>query len=213
MHAYQEEFLDFALEREALRFGAFTLKSGRESPYFFNAGLFDSGVALATLGRHFARSISASGVPFDMLYGPAYKGIPLATAAAIALADHHDRDVPWAFNRKEEKDHGEGGRTVGAPLAGRVLIIDDVISAGTSVDESAEAIHAAGGSVAGVAIALDRRERGRGSLSAVEEVERRLGAPVVPIVTIDDVVAWLDRRGDHQAERERIRAYRDRHGA
>ena len=213
MHDYQREFLDFALEQDVLRFGEFTLKSGRISPYFFNAGLFNTGATLGALGRYYARAITASGVGFDMLFGPAYKGIPLASATAVALADHHGRDVPWAFNRKEAKDHGEGGTIVGAPLAGRVLVIDDVISAGTSVAESAAMIGAAGAELAGVAIALDRKERGSGERSAVQQVRDEFGAPVVPIVDLDDLVTWLAERGDRDAALAAIRDYRKRYGA
>ena len=213
MHDYQREFLDFALEQDVLRFGEFTLKSGRVSPYFFNAGLFNTGATLGALGRYYARAITASGIGFDMLFGPAYKGIPLASATAVALADHHGRDVPWAFNRKEAKDHGEGGTIVGAPLVGRVLVIDDVISAGTSVAESADMIGAAGAELAGVAIALDRKERGSGERSAVQQVRDQYGAPVVPIVDLDDLVTWLAERGDRDAALAAIRDYRQRYGA
>ena len=213
MHDYQREFLDFALEQDVLRFGEFTLKSGRVSPYFFNAGLFNTGATLGALGRYYARAITASGIGFDMLFGPAYKGIPLASATAVALAAHHGRDVPWAFNRKEAKDHGEGGTIVGAPLVGRVLVIDDVISAGTSVAESADMIGAAGAELAGVAIALDRKERGSGERSAVQQVRDQYGAPVVPIVDLDDLVTWLAERGDRDAALAAIRDYRQRYGA
>jgi len=188
---YKAEFLSFARELQVLRFGAYTLKSGRVSPYFFNAGLFNSGAALGRLGEYYARSILDSGVPFDMLYGPAYKGIPLATATAIALS-RLGRDVPWAFNRKEVKDHGEGGMLVGAPLQGRVLMIDDVISAGTSARESLSVIEAAGASLAGIGIALDRQERGSGKRSAVEQVRQEFGVPVIPIVDLNDLVQWLE---------------------
>jgi orotate phosphoribosyltransferase len=213
MHDYQRDFLRFAIASDVLRFGRFTLKSGRESPYFFNAGLFCSGAALARLGRSYAAAIVDSGIPFDMLFGPAYKGIPLAAAAAIALADQHDRDVPYAFNRKEAKDHGEGGVIVGAPLAGRVLIIDDVISAGTSVRASLELIAAAGAEPAGVAIALDRQERGTGALSAVQEVERQYGLPVAAIVRLDQLVDYLGDEPGMQEPLAAIRAYRERYGA
>ncbi|MGD8429808.1 MAG: orotate phosphoribosyltransferase, partial [Ectothiorhodospiraceae bacterium] len=178
MLTYQRQFIQFALDRGVLRFGDFTLKSGRRSPYFFNAGLFNSGGALARLGEYYARAVMDAGVEFDMLFGPAYKGIPLAAATAIALSEHFQRDVPYAFNRKEAKDHGEGGNVVGAPLAGRVLVVDDVISAGTSVGESQEIIRASGAEMAGVLIALDRQERGAGERSAVQEVEARLHVPV-----------------------------------
>lgn len=210
---YQQDFIRFAIDREVLRFGEFTLKSGRISPYFFNAGLFNTGSALAELGRFYARAVLASGLAFDMVFGPAYKGIPLAAALAIALADQHGRDVPFAFNRKEAKDHGEGGVVVGAPLHGRVLVVDDVISAGTSVRESVELITAAGASLAGVAIALDRQERGLGELSAVQEVEQRFGVPVVSIANLDTLVRYLEQQGGHDSELAAMRAYRARYGA
>ena len=212
MQDYKQDFIDFALAHGALQFGEFTLKSGRISPYFFNTGLFDTGASLAELGRFYARAIIASGIRFDMLFGPAYKGIPLAAAIAIALADHHARDLPFAFNRKEIKDHGEGGNLVGAPLAGDVLIVDDVISAGTSVRESMAIIDAADARGGGVAIAIDRQERGLGELSAVQEVERSLGLAVVSIIDLDDLIAWLASRPDQQERVAQIRAYRMRYG-
>ncbi|MGU2193079.1 orotate phosphoribosyltransferase [Pseudomonas aeruginosa] len=172
MQAYQRDFIRFAIERGVLRFGEFTLKSGRTSPYFFNAGLFDSGLALARLGRFYAEAVIDSGIDFDVLFGPAYKGIPLAATTAVALAEQHQRDLPWCFNRKEAKDHGEGGTLVGAPLSGRVLIIDDVITAGTAIREVMQIIDAQGARAAGVLIALNRQERGKGELSAIQEVER-----------------------------------------
>ena len=191
MQPYQREFLDFVIDADVLRFGQFTLKSGRISPYFFNSGLFNTGGLIAALGRYYAHAIIDSGIEFDMLFGPAYKGIPLATATAIALADHHQRDIPYAFNRKEAKDHGEGGTIVGSPLQGRVLIIDDVISAGTSVRESLQLIDAASATAAGVVIALDRQERGQGQLSAVQEVQRDQGIPVANIVNLDALLSYL----------------------
>ncbi len=209
---YKHAFLDFALEQGVLRFGEFTLKSGRVSPYFFNTGLFNTGGSLGRLGQFYARALLAEGPPFDMLYGPAYKGIPLASAVGIALAAE-GRDLPWAFNRKEAKDHGEGGLLVGAPLQGRVLVVDDVISAGTSVRESVAIIEAAGATLAGVAIALDRQERGSGSNSAVQQVTAELGVPVVAIANLDDLVRWLEIKGDREAELSAIRRYRDRYGA
>lgn len=212
MKDYQREFLDTALACQALRFGSFTLKSGRVSPYFFNSGLFDTGARLARLGRFYAAAIVESGVRFDMLYGPAYKGIPLASAVAIAFADHWRRDVPYAFNRKEAKDHGEGGIIVGSPLRGNVLIIDDVISAGTSVRESLEIIRGAGAVAAGVAIALDRQERGQGALSAVQEVEREFGLRVVSVVDLDTLLAYLKQKEDLQEHLQAIGAYRERYG-
>ena len=208
---HQPDFVRLCLELGVLRFGEFTLKSGRVSPYFFNAGLFNTGHAIAGLGRCYARAAALSGVPFDMLFGPAYKGIPLVTATAAALAEHEHRDVPFAFNRKEAKDHGEGGRIIGAPLAGRVLIVDDVITAGTAVRESAEIIHAQGAVPAGVLIALDREERGQGDRSAVQEVRERLGIPVVSVLRLRDLLAHLEAAGE-TATLEAVRAYRDRYG-
>ena len=212
MHDHQREFLDFAIERGVLRFGEFTLKSGRTSPYFFNTGLFDTGGALARLGRFYAQTIIDSGLVFDMLFGPAYKGIPLATAVGVALADHHGRDLPYCFNRKEAKDHGEGGTLVGAPLKGRVLIVDDVITAGTAIRESMEIIQAAGAECAGVAISLDRQERGKGELSAIQEVERDYGLSVMSIAKLGDLIDYLDGREGMGAELEAVRAYRTEYG-
>ncbi|AHF05198.1 orotate phosphoribosyltransferase [Marichromatium purpuratum 984] len=213
MQDYQRDLLDFATSIGALRFGEFTLKSGRQSPYFFNAGLFDTGVRLARLGEAFAQRIVDAGVAFDVLYGPAYKGIPLAATTAIALATKHDRDQPYAFNRKEAKDHGEGGTIVGSPLRGRVLIIDDVITAGTSVRESVEIIRAAGAEPAGVVIALDRQERGRDVRSAVQEVEETYAMPVYSVVTLDDLIAFLGERPEADAMAAAVRDYRARYGA
>jgi orotate phosphoribosyltransferase len=212
MEDHQREFLSFAMDHCALRFGNFRLKSGRQSPYFFDAGLFNTGGSLAALGRSYARAIIASPVSFDLLYGPAYKGIPLAAAASIALADHHHQDVPFAFNRKEPKDHGEGGPVVGSPLAGRVLIIDDVITAGTSVRESVALIRSQGAEPAGVVIALDRQERGEGHLSAVQEVTERFGIPVFPIVTLDILISYLAERSEPQPFLDAVRIYRERYG-
>lgn len=209
---YQRELLDFATEIGALRFGDFTLKSGRLSPYFFNAGLFSSGLRLARLARAYAHGIQASGITFDILYGPAYKGIPLAAATAVLLATEHGHDTPYAFNRKEAKDHGEGGLIVGSPLAGRILIIDDVITAGTSVRESVEIIRAAGATPAGVVIALDRQERGQGERSAVQEVEDTFGLPVQSLLTMVDLIAYLEEKGTDAALLEAMRTYRARYG-
>jgi orotate phosphoribosyltransferase len=209
---YQREFLRFALDTGVLRFGQFTLKSGRKSPYFFNAGLFNTGKSLARLGRFFARAIVDSDVAFDLIYGPAYKGIPLAAATSIALADHHGRDVPYAFNRKETKDHGEGGNIVGSPLAGRVLIIDDVITAGTSVRESVEIIERHDAQAAAVVIALDRQERGQEERSAVEEVRERYGMPVLSIASLTDLIAYLEERPDSRGSLRAVRDYRTRYG-
>lgn len=212
MQDYQKEFIDFALETGVLRFGEFTLKSGRVSPYFFNAGLFNTGAALARLGRYYARTIVDSGIEFDVLFGPAYKGIPLAAVTAAALYDHHDRDIAWAFNRKEAKDHGEGGVIVGHPLEGRVLIIDDVITAGTAIRESMEIIQAQGAEPAGVVIALDRQERGQGELSAIQEVERQYGIPVAAIVRLANLVEFMEEKGDSPEMLEAIRKYREAYG-
>ncbi len=192
MHAYQREFIDLARAHNVLRFGSFTLKSGRQSPYFFNAGAFATGGALAALGRHYARCIIDSGVEFDVILGPAYKGIPLASATAVALADHFDRDVPFAYNRKEAKDHGEGGVLVGAPLEGRVLVIDDVITAGTAVGEVVQMIQSAGAELAGVVIGLNRQERGQGELSAIQEIEAQWKVPVLSIIAMEDLIAYLE---------------------
>ena len=188
MQEYQRTFVDLAMSRQALRFGSFKLKSGRESPYFFNAGLFNDGEAIGVLGQCYAAALSRSGLGFDMLFGPAYKGIPLATTTAIALAEHHHRSVPWAFNRKEAKDHGEGGNIVGSPLKGRVVIVDDVITAGTAIRESVELIRAAGAEPVGVALALDRQERGQGAQSAVQEVSVQFGLRCVSILTLADLI-------------------------
>jgi orotate phosphoribosyltransferase len=209
--ALKDAFLDFAMARGVLRFGAFTTKAGRQSPYFFNAGLFYGGAALAALGDYYARTIEASGIGFDLLFGPAYKGIPLATATAVALAGR-GREVSICYNRKEAKDHGEGGSLVGAPMAGRVLIIDDVISAGTSVRESVELIRAGGGQPVAVVTALDRMERGQGTLSATEEVRQQLGLPVISIASLDDLVVRLEGRDDLRVHLPAILAYRQRYG-
>jgi len=209
---YQYEFIEFAIEAGVLRFGDFTLKSGRVSPYFFNAGLFNTGSQLARLGRFYAQAIVDSRIRFDVLFGPAYKGIPLAAAAGIALADHHDRNVPWCFNRKEAKDHGEGGNLVGAGLTGDVLIIDDVITAGTAIRESVDIIQAAGAAPAGVVIALDRQERGRDARSAIQEVEETLGIRVISIVKLEHLVQYLLDRANRAEDVEKILAYRARYG-
>lgn len=212
MRAYKSEFLELALELGVLRFGDFTLKSGRESPYFFNAGLFSSGYAAAKLGRYYASAIVDSEVEFDMLFGPAYKGIPLATLAAAALAEHHDVDVSYAFNRKEAKGHGEGGSIVGAPLNGRVLIVEDVITAGTAVREAERLITGAGAEVAGVVILLDRQEVGKDSRSAVQEVEQTLHIPVISIVQLDDVIDLLEDSTEYSEYLKPVLAYRKRYG-
>lgn len=213
MAPYQHDFIMFALERGALRFGSFVLKSGRTSPYFFNSGLFNSGGSLARLARFYASAIVASGVEFDMLYGPAYKGIPLVASVAMALNDEHHRDLPYCFNRKEAKDHGEGGVTVGAALAGNVLMVDDVISAGTSTRESVAIIRAAGAVPVAAAISLDRQERGTGPLSAIQEIETELGLRVIRIIGLDDLVEYLQKNADMKDELQRVRDYRDAYGA
>jgi orotate phosphoribosyltransferase len=206
------EFLSYCLEREVLRFGEFKLKSGRVSPYFFNAGLFNRGSDLVRLGRYYAEAIVDSGLEFELIFGPAYKGIPLAAAVAIALQTEHGRDLPWAFNRKEAKDHGEGGNIVGAPLQGRVLIVDDVITAGTAIRESVDIIHAAGAEPVAVAIALDREERGRGDRSAIQEVEAEFGLQVLRVARLTDLIAMLDAEGSDPEHLAALRAYRDEYG-
>lgn len=212
MQDYQRDFIEFAIEQKVLRFGQFTLKSGRTSPYFFNAGLFNSGKALAKLGRYYAQAIKDSGVNFDVLLGPAYKGIPLAATTAVALSDQHDEDVPYVFNRKEAKTHGEGGSLVGAPLEGDVMIIDDVITAGTAIREVMEIIDQAGAKPAGVVIALNRQEKGKGELSAIQEVERDYKMPVISIVSLSDLIEYLSEKGDMTEELEAIRKYREEYG-
>jgi len=211
MSNFRQEFLAFAMAREVLRFGAFTTKAGRQSPYFFNAGLFNDGESLRRLGGFYATALLDSGIACDALFGPAYKGITLAAATAIALAEK-GHNLPYSFNRKEAKDHGEGGTLVGAPLAGRVVIVDDVITAGTSVRESVELIRAQGAVPAGVLIALDRMERGTGNASAIDEVRERYGVPVVAIASLDDVMEFLAQRPALAAERDAVQAYRNRYG-
>ena len=212
MQDYEKQFLDFAIEHDVIRFGEFTLKSGRISPYFFNAGLFNTGRMLAHLGEYYAEAIIDSGIEFDMLYGPAYKGIPLAATTAIALANNHDLDVPYAFNRKEAKKHAEGGIIVGAPLQGRALIIDDVISAGLSVGEAVDIIHQQGATVAGVVIALDRQERGAGELAAVKEVEQNFNIQVANIVNLDTLEIYLQQKGGEDSHLAAIHYYRQQYG-
>jgi orotate phosphoribosyltransferase len=212
MQAFQRDFIRFAIKRGVLRFGQFTLKSGRISPYFFNAGLFDSGLSLAQLGRFYAAAVVESGIDFDVLFGPAYKGIPLAATTAVALAEHHQLDMPWCFNRKEAKDHGEGGTLVGAPLSGRVLIIDDVITAGTAIREVMQIIQAQGAHAAGVLIALNRQERGKGELSAIQEVERDYGMPVVSIVSLEQVLEYLAEDDELKQYLPAVQAYRAEYG-
>jgi len=212
MHDYQREFIEFALDASVLRFGEFTLKSGRTSPYFFNAGLFNTGARLAALGRFYADAIVESGVAFDVLLGPAYKGIPIASAAAVQLSALHGRDVPWCFNRKEAKDHGEGGLIVGSALEGRALVVDDVITAGTAIREVKQIIDAAGASCAGIVVAVDRQERGQGQLSAIQEVERDFAVPVVSIITVDQIIEYLEQSGRHAEHLDAVRGYREEFG-
>ena len=212
MQAYQHAFLDFAISQGVLKFGEFTLKSGRISPYFFNAGLFQTGSALSQLGKFYAQAIVESGVQFDMLFGPAYNGIPLAAATAIALYEQYGRDYPYAFNRKEAKDHGEGGTIVGAALTGRVLVIDDVMTAGTAIREAASIVANQGAELAGVAIALDRQERGTGEQSAVQEVQSRYGVPVINIVSLQEISTHIQQSTTDADLLTRIQAYRQQYG-
>ncbi|MCS0206010.1 orotate phosphoribosyltransferase [Vibrio sp. HS-50-1] len=212
MKAYQREFIEFALEKEVLKFGEFTLKSGRKSPYFFNAGLFNTGRDLASLGRFYAAALADSGIEFDVLFGPAYKGIPIATTTAVALADHHDIDTPYCFNRKEAKDHGEGGNLVGSALEGRIMLVDDVITAGTAIRESMEIIKANGADLAGVLVAIDRQEKGKGELSAIQEVERDFGCAIISIVSLTDLVTFLEEKGTDKEHLEAVKAYRAEYG-
>jgi orotate phosphoribosyltransferase len=209
---FRQQFVEFAIKQNVLRFGEFTTKAGRLSPYFFNAGLFNDGASLRALSRFYADAITESKIPFDMLFGPAYKGIILAAITALALSES-DKNVPYAYNRKEVKDHGEGGTTVGAPIKGRVLIIDDVISAGTSVRESVEIIRAAGATPAGVVISLDRQERGQGSLSAAQEVSQTHGIPVIAVARLEDILIHLRQWPDEQANIDKISSYRAQYGA
>ena len=212
MKAYQREFIEFALEKQVLKFGEFTLKSGRKSPYFFNAGLFNSGRDLAKLGCYYAAALVDSGIAYDVLFGPAYKGIPIASATAVQLAELHDQDVPWCFNRKEAKDHGEGGNLVGSPLKGRIMLVDDVITAGTAIRESMDLIQANGAELAGVLIALDRQEKGKGELSAIQEVQRDYNAPVIAIITLGDLIRYLETQPEMTEYLEKVKAYRASYG-
>ncbi|MBF1995692.1 orotate phosphoribosyltransferase [Serratia symbiotica] len=212
MKGYQRQFIEFALNKQVLKFGEFTLKSGRISPYFFNAGLFNTGRDLALLGRFYAEALMDSGMDFDLLFGPAYKGIPIATTTAVALAEHHERDVPYCFNRKEAKTHGEGGNLVGSALHGRVLLVDDVITAGTAIRESMEIIGASGATLAGVLIALDRQEHGRGDISAIQEVERDYHCEVIAIVTLKDLITYLEEKPEMADHLAAVRTYREQFG-
>lgn len=212
MKDYQKEFIDFAIQCNVLRFGEFTLKSGRTSPYFFNAGLFNTGAMLAKLGRFYAQAISDSKLEFDVLFGPAYKGIPLAATTAVAMADHHSLDIPYAFNRKEAKTHGEGGSIVGSELNGRILIIDDVITAGTAIRESMDIIAAHGATPAGVVIALDRQEKGLAEKSAIQEVEEEYQIPVLSIIKLEQLIQYLGETDNNKQHLASVQAYRDQYG-
>lgn len=212
MRDYQKDFIEFALKNDVLRFGEFTLKSGRVSPYFFNAGLFNSGEALAKLGQYYAAAIAESEVKFDVLFGPAYKGIPLATTCAVALYEHQDTNIPYSFNRKETKAHGEGGNIVGAALEGDILIIDDVITAGTAIRESMDIIAAANAKPAGVIIALDRQEKGTGELSAIQEVEQQYNIPVLSIIKLEHLITYLEGNAEFGEYLDKVTTYRDQYG-
>jgi orotate phosphoribosyltransferase len=212
MKEYQKEFIEFALEKQVLKFGQFTLKSGRTSPYFFNAGLFNSGRDLARLGRFYAAALMDTGIDYDLLFGPAYKGIPIATTTAVALANDYDLDVPYCFNRKEAKTHGEGGSLVGSELQGKIMLVDDVITAGTAIRESMDIIQAHHAQLAGVLIALDRQEKGRAELSAIQEVERDYGATVISIVKLSDLISYLEENPEMQSDLAAVKAYREQYG-
>ncbi len=212
MQKYQHDFIQLAIKHQALCFGEFTLKSGRTSPYFFNAGRFQTGSALAELGRFYAAAIKAANIDFDIVFGPAYKGIPLAATTAIALADHYQQDLPYCYNRKEAKDHGEGGTLVGAPLQGKVLIVDDVITAGTAVREVMSIIKAAGAAPAAVLIGLNRQEKGQGELSAIQDVEQSFGVPVVSIINLNHIIHYLESQTDQKSMVDKIKAYRASYG-
>ena len=212
MKEYQKEFIEFALEKQVLKFGEFTLKSGRTSPYFFNAGLFNTGRDLARLGRFYAAALEDAAIEYDVLFGPAYKGIPIATATAVALADHYNKDVPYCFNRKEKKAHGEGGSLVGSELKGKIMLVDDVITAGTAIRESMEIIAENGADLSGVLIALDRQEKGKAELSAIQEVERDFNTQVTSIVKLADLISYLEIQGTMDEHLAAVKAYRDQYG-
>jgi len=212
MKQFQRDFIEFALNRQVLKFGQFTLKSGRTSPYFFNAGLFNTGSDLAKLGRFYAAALQDAAIEFDVLFGPAYKGIPIATTTAVALADHYDLDVPYCFNRKEAKTHGEGGNVVGSPLKGRIMLVDDVITAGTAIRESMQLIQAQGAELSGVLVALDRQERGQGELSAIQEVERDFNTKVVAIISLPDLISYLEDKPEMAEHLQAVKAYRAQYG-
>lgn len=212
MKQYQIDFIEFALERGVLKFGEFTLKSGRISPYFFNAGLFNTGRDLARLGRFYAAALIDNGVEYDLLFGPAYKGIPIASATALQLCEQHDIDMPYCFNRKEKKAHGEGGSLVGSELKGKVMLVDDVITAGTAIRESMDIINDNGAELAGVLIALDRQEKGQGELSAIQEIERDYDATMISIVTLGDLIGYLTEKGELGDTLASVSAYREKYG-
>ncbi|HEY5716747.1 MAG TPA: orotate phosphoribosyltransferase [Psychromonas sp.] len=212
MKDYQKEFIEFALEKQVLKFGQFTLKSGRTSPYFFNAGLFNTGRDLARLGRFYAAALMDSGIDYDLLFGPAYKGIPIATTTAVALSNDYDLDIPYCFNRKEAKTHGEGGSLVGSELKGKIMLVDDVITAGTAIRESMDIIQAHHAQLAGVLIALDRQEKGKAELSAIQEVERDYNAKVISIVQLSDLVTYLEGQANMQEHLAAVKAYREQYG-
>jgi orotate phosphoribosyltransferase len=212
MQDYQQQFIEFALEKQVLKFGSFTLKSGRISPYFFNAGLFNTGRDLARLGRFYAAALMDSGIDYDLLFGPAYKGIPIATTTAVALSNDYDLDLPYCFNRKEAKTHGEGGSLVGSELQGKIMLVDDVITAGTAIRESMDIIQAHNAELAGVLIALDRQEKGKAELSAIQEVERDYNAKVISIVKLADLVSYLETKPEMQQHLASVQAYREQYG-
>ena len=212
MQDYQKDFIEFAIKNDVLRFGEFTLKSGRVSPYFFNAGLFNSGEALTKLGQYYAAAIKDSKLKFDVLFGPAYKGIPLATTCAVALYEYQNINIPYSFNRKEAKAHGEGGNIVGAALTGDVLIIDDVITAGTAIREAMDIIAAANAKPAGVIIALDRQEKGTGELSAIQEVEQQYNIPVLSIIKLENLITYIESNPDFAQYLDKVTAYREQYG-
>ncbi|OCQ54450.1 Orotate phosphoribosyltransferase [Photorhabdus australis subsp. thailandensis] len=212
MKAYQREFIELALKKQVLKFGEFTLKSGRKSPYFFNAGLFSTGRDLALIGRFYAAALLDSGIQCDLLFGPAYKGIPIATTTAVALAEHYDIDMPYCFNRKEVKNHGEGGVLVGSPLKGNVVLVDDVITAGTAIRESMEIIKQHSATLAGVMICLDRQERGNGEISAIQEVERDYNCKVSSIITLNDLINYLGGQPEMKQHLDAVEAYREQYG-
>lgn len=212
MKTYQREFIEFALERQVLKFGEFTLKSGRKSPYFFNAGLFNTGRDLARLGRFYAAALMDSAINYDLLFGPAYKGIPIATTTAVALAEHYNVDMPYCFNRKEKKDHGEGGNLVGSELKGRIMLVDDVITAGTAIRESMDIINAHNAQLAGVLIALDRQEKGKAERSAIQEIEQDYACSVISIVKLNDLISYLTEQSNMETELAAVSSYREQYG-